>query len=95
MIESYMGPTAAYAGSNSERQSVGLPGHCVTCAEHGHVAVEAKMTLDVARRRHDLVKGLDPDALIAAAGSVSLYDAAVDIVTEHQHIEQVLNSQHR
>lgn len=37
MIESYMGPTAAYAGSNSERQSVGLPGHCVACAEHGHV----------------------------------------------------------
>lgn len=37
MIESYMGPTAAYAGSNSERQSVGLPGHCVDCAEHGHV----------------------------------------------------------
>ena len=37
MIESYMGPTANYAGSNSERQSVGLPGHCVRCAEHGHV----------------------------------------------------------
>lgn len=32
-----MGPTAAFAGSNSERQSVGLPGHCVACAEHGHV----------------------------------------------------------
>lgn len=38
MIESYMGPTANFAGSNSERQSVGLPGHCVKCAEHGHVA---------------------------------------------------------
>lgn len=37
MIESYMGPTALYAGSNSERQSVGLPGHCVKCAELGHV----------------------------------------------------------
>lgn len=30
-------PTARYAGSNSERQSVGLPGHCERCAEHGHV----------------------------------------------------------
>lgn len=38
MIESYMGPTAPFAGSSAERQSVGLPGHCVKCAEHGHVA---------------------------------------------------------
>ena len=28
----------AYTGSNPERQSVGLPGHCEDCAEHGHVA---------------------------------------------------------
>jgi hypothetical protein len=27
-----------YTGSNSERQSVGLPGHCDDCAETGHVA---------------------------------------------------------
>lgn len=38
MIESYMGPPANYAGSNSDRQGVGLPGHCVRCAEFGHVA---------------------------------------------------------
>lgn len=31
-------PTASYAGSNSERQSTGLPGHCENCAEFGHVA---------------------------------------------------------
>lgn len=37
MLETYMGPTANYAGSNSERQSVGLPGHCVKCAQHGHI----------------------------------------------------------
>lgn len=28
----------AFTGSNSERQSVGLPGHCDDCAEVGHVA---------------------------------------------------------
>lgn len=38
MIESYMGPTHPRAGSNPERQSVGLPGHCALCAEHGHAA---------------------------------------------------------
>jgi len=30
-------PTHDRAGSDSERQSVGLPGHCEDCAEHGHV----------------------------------------------------------
>lgn len=30
-------PTHPYAGSNSERQSVGLPGHCERCAQVGHV----------------------------------------------------------
>ena len=30
-------PTHGYAGSDSERQSVGLPGHCEDCAEVGHV----------------------------------------------------------
>lgn len=30
-------PTASFAGSNSERQSVGLPGHCEDCAQLGHV----------------------------------------------------------
>jgi hypothetical protein len=30
-------PTHRFAGSNSERQSVGLPGHCERCAELGHV----------------------------------------------------------
>lgn len=27
----------SFVGSNSERQSVGLPGHCDACAERGHV----------------------------------------------------------
>jgi len=31
-------PTADYAGSNTERQRVGLPGHCKRCAAVGHVA---------------------------------------------------------
>jgi hypothetical protein len=30
-------PTRRLAGSNSDRQSVGLPGHCERCAEVGHV----------------------------------------------------------
>lgn len=30
-------PTHSYAGSNSDRQCVGLPGHCERCAEVGHV----------------------------------------------------------
>jgi hypothetical protein len=38
MIERYMGATASYAGSDSERQRVGMPGHCVDCAQFGHVA---------------------------------------------------------
>lgn len=28
----------AYAGSNSERQSVGDPGHCESCVSVGHIA---------------------------------------------------------
>jgi hypothetical protein len=32
-----MYPTHKFAGSNSERQSVGLPGHCERCAQFGHV----------------------------------------------------------
>jgi hypothetical protein len=31
-------PTHPFAGSDSERQSVGDPGHCEDCAEFGHVA---------------------------------------------------------
>jgi hypothetical protein len=30
-------PTHRFAGVNSERQGVGLPGHCERCAELGHV----------------------------------------------------------
>lgn len=29
--------TARYCGSNPGRESVGLPGHCEPCAQHGHV----------------------------------------------------------
>lgn len=31
-------PTHEFAGSNSDRQCVGLPGHCEDCAQTGHVA---------------------------------------------------------
>lgn len=30
-------PTHPFAGTSSERQSVGLPGHCERCAQAGHV----------------------------------------------------------
>lgn len=30
--------TADYAGNDSARQSIGLPGHCDECARVGHVA---------------------------------------------------------
>jgi hypothetical protein len=30
-------PTHEHAGQNSERQSIGLPGHCWACAVVGHV----------------------------------------------------------
>lgn len=36
-------PTHLRAGTNSERQSVGLPGHCEQCAEHGHVAAHPSL----------------------------------------------------
>lgn len=35
--------TASYAGNNSERQSVGLPGHCDRCAQLGHVAAHSDL----------------------------------------------------
>ena len=31
-------PTHSFAGTSNTRQTVGLPGHCETCAEVGHVA---------------------------------------------------------
>lgn len=36
-------PTARFAGSNSERQSVGDPGHCERCAEVGHVKAHPEL----------------------------------------------------
>lgn len=30
-------PSTLHAGSSSERQRVGLPGHCEPCAQYGHV----------------------------------------------------------
>lgn len=30
-------PTHPFAGSNSDRQSTGLPGHCEPCAQFGHI----------------------------------------------------------
>jgi hypothetical protein len=36
-MTSFPPPTHRYCGSDSERQSVGDPGHCEECAEYGHV----------------------------------------------------------
>ena len=36
-------PTHSRAGSNSDRQSVGLPGHCERCAEIGHVTAHPNL----------------------------------------------------
>ena len=35
--------THSFAGTNSERQSVGLPGHCERCAEVGHVRAHPRL----------------------------------------------------
>lgn len=32
-----MTTTHSYSGSDSDRQSIGLPGHCEDCAQRGHV----------------------------------------------------------
>lgn len=83
MIESYMGPTANFAGSNSERQSVGLPGHCVRCAEHGHVAAHPDLGCgDVGcTSMHDEPAPLSDDPAEPAAASVQeprLWSVLVD-----------------
>ena len=31
-------PHTSYPGTNTDRQAVGLPGHCELCAQVGHVA---------------------------------------------------------
>jgi len=36
-------PTHRLAGSNSKRQSVGLPGHCEKCAKVGHVKAHPRL----------------------------------------------------
>jgi hypothetical protein len=36
-------PTHAHSGSNSERQSVGDPGHCELCAQVGHVVAHPEL----------------------------------------------------
>jgi hypothetical protein len=35
--------TASLSGSNSERQSVGLPGHCEPCSALGHVRAHPEL----------------------------------------------------
>jgi hypothetical protein len=35
--------TIAYAGSNPDRQAVGLPGHCDNCARFGHVDAHPRL----------------------------------------------------
>lgn len=35
--------THDFAGSDSARQSIGLPGHCERCAEHGHVKAHPRL----------------------------------------------------
>jgi hypothetical protein len=36
-------PTHRLSGSNSERQSIGLPGHCERCAKVGHVKAHPRL----------------------------------------------------
>ena len=38
IIQPYIPPTYVFAGSDSARQAVGLPGHCETCAAISHIA---------------------------------------------------------
>ncbi|SEU46537.1 hypothetical protein [Nonomuraea wenchangensis] len=46
-------PTHEYAGSDTERQSVGAPGHCEACAIHGHVVAHPELGCgDVGCYRH-------------------------------------------
>lgn len=36
-------PTHRFAGSDSGRQSIGLPGHCERCAKVGHVKAHPRL----------------------------------------------------
>lgn len=65
-------PTADYAGSNTERQRVGLPGHCKRCAADGHVAAHPDLGCgDVGcDRTHDGVRHLAPPA---PPGPITVY----------------------
>lgn len=48
-----MAQTHPYAGSNSDRQSWGRPGHCERCAEIGHVRAHRNLgCADVGCERH-------------------------------------------
>lgn len=35
--------THRYCGSNTKRQSIGLPGHCERCAKVGHVKAHPRL----------------------------------------------------
>lgn len=59
-------------------------------AEVVRVAAETLALLTLARRRADLVKGLDADEIIATAGRPSLSRAAADIADEDAHVSGVL-----
>lgn len=63
-----------------------------TLEEMARITAETKVTLDVARRRADLIKGLDPEQIIAAAGRTSLAAAAADLADEHAFISARLAS---
>lgn len=59
--------------------------------EMARIAAETKVTLGLARRRADLVKGLDAEEIIAAAGRTSLAGAAVDLSLEDAFVAERLN----
>jgi hypothetical protein len=55
--------THNFAGTDSGRQSIGLPGHCSDCAERGHVAAHPKYGCgDVGcSKRHGSDEAIDRD----------------------------------
>lgn len=61
-------PTALYAGSNSDRQRVGRPGHCSVCAIVGHVAAHPELGCCDVRctSTHDTPNGRRPKINIPA-----------------------------
>ena len=70
-------PTHPFAGSNSERQGVGDPGHCEDCAQVGHVRAHPDLGCgDVGcERAHG------PEDEAAAPDALATAEAELDALT--------------